>query len=82
MRALDVEGSSVYAGGPFTQVNGQTRRYVAKVSATTGALDPGFTAVASDQVWGVAKNPAADLVYLSGSVQSAPTGPRATASAR
>lgn len=66
VRALDVEGSSVYVGGAFTEVNGQPRQYVAKVDAATGALDPEFAATAGYHVWGVAKNPTSDVLYLSG----------------
>lgn len=34
-------GGAVYAGGAFTQIGGQTRRYLAKILGTgTGALDP------------------------------------------
>lgn len=37
------DGQSVYVGGAFTNVNGQTRRRVARVNAATGDNWPGFT---------------------------------------
>ena len=42
--ALAVSGSTVYAGGDFTLIGGQTRNYIAALDATTGlatAWDPG-----------------------------------------
>ena len=35
--ALDVEGSTVYAGGLFTSIGGQDRNYIAALDATSGA---------------------------------------------
>jgi hypothetical protein len=35
--ALSVSGSTVYAGGWFTSIGGQARRYIAALDATTGA---------------------------------------------
>ena len=37
---MDVDGGFLYFTGNFTTVNGQPRQFVAKVDATTGALDP------------------------------------------
>lgn len=40
--AIRASGSSLYVGGSFSTVNGTSRRALAKISATTGALDPSF----------------------------------------
>jgi hypothetical protein len=45
-----VSGSSVYIGGGFTTVNGVTRKAIAKLDLTTGALDPAFTPALSGRV--------------------------------
>ena len=37
-------GSSLYIAGTFTQVNGVARRGIAKIDATTGAVDTAFNA--------------------------------------
>ena len=41
--AILAVGDSVYVGGSFDDVNGQPRPALAKLDATTGALDPGFS---------------------------------------
>jgi trimeric autotransporter adhesin len=40
--ALAVSGSTVYAGGGFTTIGGQTRNYIAALNATTGAAIPAW----------------------------------------
>jgi hypothetical protein len=42
VRSLALSGSDLYLGGSFTTVGGQTRNRLAKVNATTGALDESF----------------------------------------
>ncbi len=42
--AIEASGNSLYVGGDFSTVNGTTRRAIAKINATTGALDPTFNA--------------------------------------
>ena len=42
--ALQASGSSVYVAGAFTAVNGVARQGIAKLDATTGAVDPAFNA--------------------------------------
>lgn len=66
VRALEVDGSALYVGGAFTAVNGQTRRRAAKVDAATGRLDTRFVPRVNNQVWGIARNPVSDVVYVSG----------------
>lgn len=41
---LAVSGSSLYVAGTFTSVNGVARRGIAKIDATTGAVDTRFNA--------------------------------------
>lgn len=40
--AIRSSGNSIYIGGEFSSVNGSSRRALAKINATTGALDPAF----------------------------------------
>jgi beta-propeller uncharacterized protein DUF5122 len=38
--ALSIDGATVFVGGNFTSIDGQPREALARVDATTGALDP------------------------------------------
>ena len=42
---LSADGASVYAGGFFTTVNGQSRNRLARIQVSDGSLTPGFAAV-------------------------------------
>ncbi|MGH3316455.1 MAG: hypothetical protein ACRDO0_09965 [Nocardioidaceae bacterium] len=42
--ALRPAGRWLYVGGDFARVNGVQRRGIARINATTGAVDPGFNA--------------------------------------
>jgi hypothetical protein len=42
VNSVAVSGDALYIGGGFTSWGGQTRNRVAKLNATTGALDPSF----------------------------------------
>ncbi len=42
VRALELDGGDLYIGGTFTTVGGTTRNRLAKLNATTGALNTGF----------------------------------------
>jgi hypothetical protein len=42
--ALATDGTSLYVGGFFTQINGVSRRGIAKIDATTGQVDTSFNA--------------------------------------
>jgi len=42
------DGTSVYVGGTFTTVNGQTQRRVTRLQLSNGAVVPGFSAPSSD----------------------------------
>ncbi|MEP7019964.1 MAG: LamG domain-containing protein, partial [Pseudonocardiales bacterium] len=59
------DGSRVYVGGDFTQVDGITRNHVAAFVTATGALDTSFTPSVSNQVRAIAVS--ASTVYLGGS---------------
>jgi hypothetical protein len=48
--SIVVSGDAVYLGGDFSQVDGRTRRRLAKVSAGTGAVAGDFVHTASRQV--------------------------------
>ncbi len=43
-------GTRLYAGGTFTSIQGQTRKYLAAIMVATGLLDPGFTPAFNDSV--------------------------------
>jgi PKD repeat protein len=70
VRALELEGSSLYAGGAFTSINNTTRTRLAKLDATSGAVISAFSSSASDIVFGLAKNPVTDVLYVSGRFSS------------
>jgi len=40
VRALTLAGSSLYAGGMFTLIGGQTRNHIAKLNAASGTVSP------------------------------------------
>ncbi|WP_156149305.1 PKD domain-containing protein [Microbacterium foliorum] len=63
--AASPDGSRIYIGGTFTQVNGASRHNFAALDARTGALVPGFApAVGGTGVYAVAAT--ADAVYVGG----------------
>jgi len=47
VRALVTDGTSVWVGGSFAKVGGKTAKFIAKVSAATGAVDTTFSLAAS-----------------------------------
>ena len=51
---IAVSGSDVYLGGPYSTVGGSTRSGIARVDATTGALDATWSPVLDSQVEAVA----------------------------
>ncbi|GGC16506.1 PKD domain-containing protein [Cellulomonas carbonis] len=62
--AASPDGSRIYIGGDFTQVNGATVWRIAAVDAATGALIPSFTPRADAKVRSVVAT--ADTVYFGG----------------
>lgn len=68
--AASPDGSRIYIGGSFNQVNGQARWGLAALDARTGELVPGFSpAVGGTGVFGIAVT--ADSVYVAGSFTQA-----------
>ncbi|HEX2315374.1 MAG TPA: hypothetical protein VHJ17_16645, partial [Thermomonospora sp.] len=64
--AASPDGSRVYVGGDFTEVDGQVRRRVAAFDTRTGALVPGWRPSVNSQVRAIAATN--DTVYLGGSI--------------
>jgi hypothetical protein len=54
VRALTVDGSWVYVGGSFTKIGGHKHARVARVNATSGAVDNSFNPVVNSAVKAVA----------------------------
>ncbi len=68
--AASPDGSRVYIGGSFTQVNGVARYGFAALDAQTGQLVPGFVpAIGGAGVYGIAAT--ADTVYVAGNFTQA-----------
>lgn len=66
VRAIDVRDGVLWIGGRFLTVNGQPRQRVAKLDPVTGQVDPTFRTQVDGDVWGLAKNPVSDTLYVSG----------------
>lgn len=62
--AVSPDGSTLYLAGAFGTVDGQAKRRVAAVDATTGALDAGFTADAN--AFGTALAAVGSSLYVGG----------------
>jgi hypothetical protein len=62
--AMTTDQNSLWVGGSFTRIGGQTHNRVAKVSLTTGTPDAGFTANANGNVR--ALDVAANTLYAGG----------------
>ncbi len=65
VRALAVYGSTIYAGGDFTSIGGQTLNRVAKLNDTTGAADPAWNPNAGNKVYALATD--GTNIYAGGS---------------
>jgi concanavalin A-like lectin/glucanase superfamily protein/beta-propeller uncharacterized protein DUF5122 len=68
VRALAVspDGKTLYAGGNFTHVDGQSRNHLAAFSTATGALLRGWQPHASGKVLSLAVSPDGSAVYIGG----------------
>ena len=66
--AASADGSTVYAVGDFTTVNGTSHSHIVALDATSGAVLPGFTASANASVIGVTTS--GGTVYFGGSFTS------------
>jgi hypothetical protein len=62
--AASPDGSRIYVGGDFTQVDGQPRSRIAAYSTATGALVPDFRPSVSGQVYTIAATNS--VVYVGG----------------
>ena len=68
VKALTVNGSSVYAGGSFKVADGRSKPFLAAFDSQTGGLRTGFNAVANDTVR--ALSAANGRVYVGGEFTS------------
>ncbi len=73
--AASPDGSRIYLGGDFTQVDGQARYRVVALDAATGALDPGFVPGLNARVRSLVAT--GDTVYAGGVFTQANTYQRA-----
>ena len=48
--AAAASGDWIYVGGQFTSIDGVTKRSIARINATTGQVDPGFTSAVRGRV--------------------------------
>ena len=64
VRALQLQGNTLYAGGDFGSVNGVTRNYLAALDASTGALVEDWNPNPDGFIWALAMGP--KTVYAGG----------------
>jgi hypothetical protein len=74
VHALLAAGSSVYAGGDFTSVNGVPRSRLVRINASTGAVESGFAGQANGTVRSLALSPDGATVYGGGDFSQASNG--------
>lgn len=65
--AVSPDGSTVYAGGSFTHVDGKYRPRLAAFSTATGALSTTWVPKANSTVQSIALSPDGSSIYLGGS---------------
>src|SRR5579859_3367380 len=78
VRALALDGgNALYAGGPFTKVDGVKERGIARLNATTGAVDPSFKFTLGNPITGTsleveqtALTPDGSTLVIGGTFQS------------
>jgi hypothetical protein len=64
VRALQMQGNTLYAGGDFGSVNGVTQNYLAALDATTGDVVQGWDPNPDGFIWALALGP--NAVYAGG----------------
>lgn len=67
VRALQLQGNTLYAGGDFGSVNGVTRNYLAALDATTGELVEDWDPDPDGFIWAMTLGPR--TVYAAGAYQ-------------
>ena len=81
--AVSPDGSTLYAGGDFTGVNGSYRGYLAAFSTSTGALVSTWKPTAATGRCIRSRRPQTDrMVYVGGELHASSTASRATGPAR
>jgi uncharacterized delta-60 repeat protein len=73
--ALTIEGDALFAGGDFTEINGQPRSYLAKIVARDGTLDANWNPAPDYDVYTIATDGAGSL-YVGGDFFSIGGQPR------
>jgi hypothetical protein len=67
VRAIIMVDTSVAIGGNFTKINGvRGHPHIAKLDATTGAVDAQFTATADKAVWCLVRSPSSNVLFAGG----------------
>ncbi len=69
--ALAADRQSIYIGGKFRGVGGQTRRHAARVSRASAALDPTWLPEPNDRVQRIVLAPDGGRVYVAGNFTQA-----------
>ncbi len=66
INAMILRGNDLYIGGGFTTVNASTRMSLARINATTGALDAAFNVAVTGTINDMALNGSGDRLYIVG----------------
>ena len=65
-RAIAEANGRYYIAGDFSQVGGETQRFIAAIDVATGQLDPTFRPVVSGEIYALAVSPDGDDIYVGG----------------